>query len=563
MKNAVAALLAGALMLSAFVAIPESASGAPTADTFGLVDPSTGIWHLYENGAEATWFYYGDPGDYPFMGDWDCDGFDTPGLYRQSDGYVYLRNSNTQGAADVSFFFGNPGDVPIAGDFNADSCDTVSIYRPSEQRFYIINELGSSDGGIGAAEYSFIFGDPGDKPFIGDFNGNRQDTVGLHRESSGLVYYRNTNTQGVADNQFIFGNPGDRFVAGDWTANGIDTPGVFRPEDKTFYFRYSNTAGPADAGYSGGGSSSIPVAGDFGILWVPPQSCPTFPADNIWNRRIDDLPVDAGSGQYIASLGATATLHADFGSGVWPPGSNSPIGIPVVKVPSGQPNVSIIYTDFGDESDPGPFPIPNNAPIEGGPDASGDRHVLVVDNSACMVYELFRAYPHPDGSWSASSGASYDLRSNELRPDGWTSADAAGLPIYPGLVLYDEVASGAITHAIRFTANDTRNAHVWPARHDASNLTGSNVPPMGQRFRLKASFDISGYSTDVRVILQAFKDYGLILADNGSSWSISGAPDPRWDNNMLHEWDDIPGSAFEAVDVSSLTVDPDSGKVGG
>jgi hypothetical protein len=154
------------------------------------------------------------------------------------------------------------------------------------------------------------------------------------------------------------------------------------------------------------------------------------------------------------------------------------------------------------------------------------------------------------------------LRSNALRPDGWTSADAAGLPIYPGLVTYDEVASGVITHAIRFTADDTRSDHVWPARHDASSITASNYPPMGQRFRLKAGFDISGYPAEIRVILQAFKDYGLILADNGSSWTISGAPDQRWNNQVLHAWDDIPGSAFEAVDVSSLMVDPNSGKVG-
>jgi hypothetical protein len=287
-----------------------------------------------------------------------------------------------------------------------------------------------------------------------------------------------------------------------------------------------------------------------------------LPADNIWNRRVDDLPVDARSSQYISAIGASDTLHADFGAGVWPLGSNSPIGIPFVNVPAGQPSVEIIYTDYGNESDPGPFPIPNDAPIEGGPNALGDRHVLVVDRESCVLYELYNAHPHSDGSWSASSGARYDLRSNALRPDGWTSADAAGLPIYPGLVTYDEVISGMITHAIRFTASDTRNAHVWPARHDASSLTGSNYPPMGQRFRLKAGYDISGYSTEVRVILQAFKDFGLILADNGASWFISGAPDQRWNNTVLHEWDDIPGSAFEAVDVSSVMVDPNSGRAG-
>jgi hypothetical protein len=192
-------------------------------------------------------FFFGNPGDVPFYGDWDCDGVDTPGLYRRSDGYVYLRNSNTQGVADISFFFGVPGDYPLAGDFNRDGCDTVSIYRPSEQRFYVINALGSADGGLGAAEYSFLFGDAGDKPFVGDFNANGTDTVGLHRESTGLVYFRNSNTTGVADNQFIYGNPGDMLVAGDWDGDGDDTIGVYRPANGIFYLRNSNNQGNADA----------------------------------------------------------------------------------------------------------------------------------------------------------------------------------------------------------------------------------------------------------------------------------------------------------------------------
>jgi hypothetical protein len=294
----------------------------------------------------------------------------------------------------------------------------------------------------------------------------------------------------------------------------------------------------------------------------PPNRCSILPTDNIWNRRVDDMPLDPNSTAYINTIGASSTLHADFGSGVWPPGSNSPIGIPFVEVGSDKPPVPIIYTAYGSESDPGPWPVPANAPIEGGPDATGDRHVIVVDRETCLLYELFNAFPNDDGSWDASSGATYDLASNALRPDGWTSADAAGLPIFPGLVTFGEVASGEIAHAIRFTAPQTRKAHVWPARHDASSLTGSQYPPMGQRFRLKADYDISAYSPEIRVILTAMKEYGLILADNGSSWFISGAPDENWDNEMLHEWDDIPGSAFEAVDVSSLMVDSGSGRVG-
>jgi hypothetical protein len=296
---------------------------------------------------------------------------------------------------------------------------------------------------------------------------------------------------------------------------------------------------------------------------VPPPGCPILPADNIWNTRVDTLPVHPRSAQYVASIGGTAYVHADFGSGVWPPGSTSPIGIPFVEVPAGQPTVPIVYTAYGNESDPGPFPIPPDAPIEGGPSAGGDRHVIVLDRSACRLYELFSAFPQSNGSWRAASGAAYDLRSNNLRPAGWTSADAAGLPIFPGLVRWEEVASGKISHAIRFTAPNTQRAYVWPARHFASNSTNLNLPPMGQRFRLKAGFDISGFSPEVRVILTAMKQYGIILADNGSPWYISGAPDARWNNSVLHQLHQVPGSAFEAVIVDSLQVNPNSGQAAG
>jgi hypothetical protein len=222
--------------------------------------------------------------------------------------------------------------------------------------------------------------------------------------------------------------------------------------------------------------------------------------------------------------------------------------------------VSVIF-DYDNESDPGPYPIPTDAPIEGGPGSDGDRHVLVVDRDACTLYELFYAWPQPDGSWQAGSGAVFDLSSHALRPDGWTSADAAGLPILPGLVRYDEVAAGEIHHALRFTAPQTRRAYVWPARHYASDLTHTQYPPMGQRFRLKAGFDISGFSPHAQIILRALQKYGMILADNGSAWYISGAPDERWDNDVLHELHQVHGSDFEAVDVSALMLDPNSGQV--
>jgi VCBS repeat-containing protein len=233
--------------------------------TTGLVDPLSGKWYLYDSdGVLVTSFFYGNPGDYPFMGDWDGDGVETPGLYRQSDGYVYLRNSNDVGVADIKFFFGNPGDVPIAGDFNADGIDTVSIYRPSNQTFYIINKLGENDGGLGTAEFSHVFGNPGDKPFVGDFDGDGMETAGLHRESTGLVYFRNSHTQGNADAQFIFGDPGDRLIAGDWNDDGKFSPALYRPSNMTVYFRLTNTQGNADAHYipSPNGATWLPVAGD-------------------------------------------------------------------------------------------------------------------------------------------------------------------------------------------------------------------------------------------------------------------------------------------------------------
>jgi hypothetical protein len=303
----------------------------------------------------------------------------------------------------------------------------------------------------------------------------------------------------------------------------------------------------------------VTLASRIALAQVDMDGCQVFPTNNIWNVPIDNLPPDANSTAYVNTIGANSSMHADFGSGLWDGG---PIGIPFVVVSGSQPLANVAF-DYSDESDPGPYPIPSDAPIEGGPQSSGDRHVLVLDRDNCVLYELYAAYPQPNGSWDAGSGAVYDLQSNALRPAGWTSADAAGLPILPGLVRYDEVAAGEIRHAIRFTAPQTRRAYVWPARHYASSLTATKYPPMGQRFRLKSDFDISPFSTEVQVILRALKKYGMILADNGSSWYLSGVPDDRWDNDALHEFGQIPGSAFEAVDVSFLMVDPDSGQTSG
>jgi hypothetical protein len=216
---------------------------------------------------------------------------------------------------------------------------------------------------------------------------------------------------------------------------------------------------------------------------------------------------------------------------------------------------------YSAESEPGPYPIPPDAPIEGGPDSDGDRHVAVIDTGSCVLYELYHAWPQPDGSWHAGSGARWDLKSNSLRPDGWTSADAAGLPLVPALVRYDEVMSGEIRHALRFTVPSTQKAHIWPARHDAGESHDPDLPPMGLRVRLKAGVSISGYPTEVRVILQALKDYGMFLADNGDPpWNIDGTPDERWNNRTLKMLENIKGSDLEAVDESGLMVDPNSGQ---
>jgi len=259
------------------------------------------------------------------------------------------------------------------------------------------------------------------------------------------------------------------------------------------------------------------------------------------------------SAAWVSTIGTSANLHPDFGAGLY---DNSPIGIPWVSVPGTQPAKTVTFVWPG-ESDPGPYPIPDNPPIEGG----SDRHILIVDRDNCILYELFNAQDVGGGNWHASSGAIFDLFSHSLRPDGWTSADAAGLPILPGLARQEEVAAGEIRHALRFTAPQTRDAHLWPARHDASSNTSQQYPPMGIRVRLKQSFDTGGFSTEARVIALALKRYGMILADNGSSWFVSGVPDEGWDNDHLNDLKQVHGSDFEVVDTSSLILDPDSGQV--
>ena len=271
--------------------------------------------------------------------------------------------------------------------------------------------------------------------------------------------------------------------------------------------------------------------------------CPVFPTDNPWNERVDRLPVAKNSAAVIDSIGADTGLHPDFGSGLW---EGAPIGIPITTVRAGVRKSRVTF-DYADQSDRGPYPIPANVKIEGG----GDRHALIVDSSTCTLYELY-ALQRRGGGWHAGSGAIWSLRSNRLRPAGWTSADAAGLPIEPGLARWSEVAAGQIDHALRFTVERTRRAYVYPARHHASDLTDANLPPMGLRLRLRADYPIAGFPRQARVVLAALKRYGMIVADNGTSWYISGEPSARWSNDDLHTLGRVPGSAFEVVDTSSL-----------
>jgi hypothetical protein len=285
------------------------------------------------------------------------------------------------------------------------------------------------------------------------------------------------------------------------------------------------------------------------------SNCPMFPANNVWNTPITHLPVDAHSATWLASMDASSTnLHPDFGPSSDP---SMPYGIPFTVVGPKHPKVHVTF-DYSDESDVGPYPFGAATPIEGGQAASGDRHAIMVDRSTCVLYELYDAH-FQAGKSTAGSGAIWNLRSNSLRPASWTSADAAGLPILPGLLDYSEVKSGPVDHAIRMTAEATNKKFIWPARHEAGSRSDPSLPPMGARFRLKANFNVSHYSKDARIVLQAMKQYGLILADNGSNWYFGGAAETQWPLSLVNELKSIPASAFQAVNESSLEVSPNSG----
>ncbi len=308
----------------------------------------------------------------------------------------------------------------------------------------------------------------------------------------------------------------------------------------------TTTTGGTTTGTTGGTSGGgIPDLGPGADM----RGYRPFPDDNPWNTPIDQEPVDPNSANLIATIGLDKSLHPDFGAN-W---NGGPFGIPYVVVPGTQPRVPVTFY-YASESDPGPYPIPPDAPIEGGPNATGDRHVLVIDRDDKKLYETFDSWPVNGGqSWNCGSGAIFDMTSNALRPEEWTSADAAGLPIFPGLVRYDEVVlRGEIRHALRFTVSRSRRAYVYPARHFASSSTDPNRPPMGMRVRLKAGFDLSGYPPSAQVILRALKQYGMMVADNGSDWFLSGAPDARWNDAELNTLKNVKGRDFEVVRMGEI-----------
>jgi hypothetical protein len=313
------------------------------------------------------------------------------------------------------------------------------------------------------------------------------------------------------------------------------------------YRRFGPWFPPRPISVRSGGKGSPVIAG-----------CPIFPPDNVWNTPVDSRPVDPRSDYFIAVVGSARALHADFGA----PYRGRPRGIPYMEV-DGSVTPSPVVFEYGDESDRVNYPIPPHPNVEGGDlnAENGDKHALMLDKTACKLYEIFQLGPSQGRVWPAGSGAVFDLKSNQLRPDGFTSADAAGLPILPGLVRYEEVEQGEIRHALRFSAPKTQKRHIWPARHDASSLTAAQYPPMGLRVRLKSSFDISRFHPAYQVILIALKRYGMILADNGSAWYLSGTPDERWNNHHLDRaFRQIHGSDFEAVDTRSMMADPGSGR---
>jgi hypothetical protein len=436
-----------------------------------------------------------------------------------------------------AYAFTNPADSAV--------CVTVSLNTACTglNDIYSVAYLGSFDPNNITASY---LADSGNSPRP---SASYSFSVPAHAGYVVVVHELTANTGCAAYTVVVDNCPGSSTATPTNTAVPTNTP------TRTA----TNTTVPTNSPTRTATNTTVPVATNTPPGNATPRPglpCIVLPADNIWNRNIASLPVHANSANYMNTIGLDAVLHPDFASGTW---NGGPIGVPYIVVPGTQPRVPMTFLYYR-ESEPGPYPVPTNAPIQGGPNSTGDRHVIVVEQGSCTAYELFKAYPNADGSWRADAGAVWPLTSNALRPNGWTSADAAGLPLLPGLVSYDEVASGVIRHAIRFTAETINRSYIWPARHSDGQSTDANAPPMGLRLRLKANVNISGYAAPVQVVLQALKDYGMILADSGTSLDIGGIPDPRWNDYIMNSMEQIRGTDFEVVDESGLMVDPNSGQ---
>ncbi len=518
-----ALLLAAALAVAGLATLTSRRDRAEAAATAGVVavvsTPSgNGYWLVAADGGVFAF------GDATFLGS-------TGGMHLAAPIVAAAAAPSGNGywlvAADGGVFtFGGAGYLGSTGGIRLNQPIVAMAVTPIGRGYWLI----ARDGGV------FAFGDAA---FYGSTGAIRlnQPVVGADATTSGHGYWLVAADGGV----FAFG---DAAFHGSTGSIRLARPVV------------GMASTPTGAGYwmagADGGLFSFGDAGFHGSAAPPPPTgpsidgCPVLPADNPWNTDVSVLPVHPNSNAYISAIQAFGSdnLHPDFGGG-------GEYGIPYIIVSGSQPRVPINFTAYGDESDPGPYPIPLNAPIEGGAGSGGDRHVLAVDRDACMLYEMYRAFPGA-GAWEAEAGAVWNLQSNALRPAGWTSADAAGLPILPGLVRYDEVAAGAVQHAIRVTFSRTQRGYVLPATHAASSYTNPNYPPMGLRLRLRADFDVSGYQGEARVILEGLKRYGMIVADNGSNWYLTGAADPRWDDNDLHQLSSVPGTAFEVVDTGPI-----------
>lgn len=532
-------------------------TGPGRAEAGATVQQRVYVSNRTTSGVADHTFVFGDPTGTLITGDWNGNGRDGFASRRGNE----LTLVDSHGRAQATVRFGVAGDELYVGDWDGDGTDTFAVRRG--KIFHVTNSASAT-----GATFTIGYGKIGDEVFVGDWDGDGIDTFAVRRRN--VFHVRNSVTSGPADVVFGYGKAGDEVLVGDWDTDGIDTFAVRR--GNIIFIRNDFRTGVAEHTLGYGRASDHLVVGDwdgdgvdtFAVRRTEPVPAPPVggacgfaPPDSYWTADVRGLPVHSRSAAYVANIGLDRVVHPDFGSGTY---AGGPIGIPYVDVAGSQPKVGVSFR-YSSESDPGPYPIPANPPIEGGPSSSGDRHVLVRDTSNCVLYELFDAHPNANGTWQAGSGAVFDLRSNDLRPAGWTSADAAGLPVLPGLVRYDEVAAGRIDHAVRITVPRSDRSYVWPARHQAGAADDANLPPMGLWLRLKSTADLSGLDPQARIVAEAMQKHGVIVSDNGSPWFLSGTPDPRWDNDDLRTLRTLHGSDFEALDPSSLIVDPNSGAI--